>query len=241
MNAPENAQHAEQPEPLVMNELAQNHYWRMTNLRDLIKHLESYALDGIATEKEIGTVQAMLYAALELVCVAADEAEHLNICDSAFGYQLMAMPRGMAMADEPAPDDGWQRVRAALRIAADADATVEEMAQALGDVHALADQDESYASDLDTLTRLIELRGYAVGWLTMMGRSNPRVTPSQGMMKHSVQPSASPFDVRACLTAEEIETAARAFSGGLEAYLVAALSHPAEERQRVEEEAHEHA
>lgn len=206
--------------PISLDDLASEHDLHASSLRDLVAHIEEYALNELCTAgPKVQTILALALVAKELATKVAKQAEDLNISGTMYGYKLMAMP-----APLPGYIDGRQQVRESLAIVTDPEATRDDLTRALEAVDKLVDQDEGFTSDLESLIRVVEMRGYGVGWLTMLGQRRPHLTPSLGMFeRHQVVED----DIRACLTVEEIERGARAFSAGLEGYLVSVLSRPA--------------
>lgn len=218
----------EERTPISLDDLAGEHDWHVASLRDLVEHIEEYAINDLdPAGSGVHTITALAFVAKELAVKVAKEAEDLNPNSTMPGYKLMAMPA-------PLPDyvDGRQQVRECLAVVTDQEATREDLTSALERADKLVDQDDDFTPDLESLVRVVEMRGYAVGWLTSLGQRRPHLTPSQGMAKRR---PALEDDIRACLSAEEIERGARAFSFGLEGYLVSVLSRPA--RGQEEEEA----
>ena len=210
----------EERNPVSLDELASEHDWQASSLRDLVAHIEEYALNDLdSAGSGVQTITALAFAAKELAAKVAKQAEELNPNNTMPGYKLMAMP-------SPLPDyvDGRQQVRECLAIVTDPVSTREDLTRALERVDQLVDQDYDFTPDLESLLRVIEMRGYGVGWLTMLGQRRPHLTPSLGMAQRR---SALEDDIRACLTAEDIEQGARAFSAGLDGYLISVLSRPA--------------
>lgn len=105
MNTRANELHTTQREPIRLDDLANDHYWRLLHLRDLLVHLEEINLQlpplGGSAE---AAVAAMLYSALALAREATEEASRLNIKANEFDMCLMAMP-GELLPDEDDSND----------------------------------------------------------------------------------------------------------------------------------------
>lgn len=215
--------------PINLDSEAGDHDMRMVNLRELVVHIADYAINELPDIPAARTLMALTGVAKDVAIAAEKEAEALNVNGSTSTHQLMAVPKEKFDYRE----DG-KRVRAAFAIAADPDATREEITRALAEVCGIADDNDDYTTDLQAMIRIASLRGYAVGWLNSpSGETRPHLTPSQGMLNPPVQ-SKDIDDIRASLTAEEIEMAAHAFSAGLHGYLMSVLSHSAKDGERVE-------
>jgi hypothetical protein len=206
--------------PINLDREAGDHDMRMVNLRELVVHIADYAINELPDSPAARTLMALTDVAKDVAIAAEKEADALNVNGSTLTHLLMAVPK--EKFDYRA--DG-KRVRAAFATAADPDATREEITRALAEVCVISDDNDDYTTDLQAMIRIASLRGYAVGWLnTASGDTRPHLTPSLGMVNPPVQ-SNDIDDIRASLTAEEIETTAHVFSVSLHAYLMSVLSH----------------
>jgi hypothetical protein len=78
--------------PINLDNLAAEHDLNMSNLLDLVRHIEDYASNELPLSKHSRTLSALAFAATKLASKASDEAEELNVQGNALGLQLMAMP-----------------------------------------------------------------------------------------------------------------------------------------------------
>lgn len=186
MNTTEKTFTTEQNPPICLDDLASDHYFRLIHLRDMLAHLEQFALNEISPNTEgVETLQALIFGALELARQAAGEADRLMVNDAPSRH-LMDMPEDMA---EGLQADTLDRVTRALRVMTDTDAEHEELTEALVDVHSLAGQKAGIApEDMKAFGRLAELRGYGMGWLIHPdGSLKPHISPSLSKLASKVQ------------------------------------------------------
>lgn len=186
MNTTEKPFTTEKKAPVCLDDLASDHYFRMTHLRDMLAHLERFTLEEISPNTEgVETLQALIFGALELARQATGEADRLWV-NNAPRRHLMDMPEDMA---EGLQADTLDRVTRALRVMTAADAEHEELTEALVDVHSLAGQKVGIApEDMQAFGRLAELRGYGMGWLIHPdGSLKPHISPSLSTLASKVQ------------------------------------------------------
>ncbi len=238
MNICENSLHTEQRdekrEPERLDDMVSDHYSRMKSLHELLKHVLELSISMPTDTENTTLMDALLVAAVHLAGQAVGDAERLDVNAHTYGYHLMAMPIEQLVgvggsAPEASVDAPWQTVRAAMRVATGDTLMVKDIESALEMVSDLVDRDVNFADDLDTLTRIIEMRGYTIGWLKMPFNRTARVVHARTVIGGRGKTMATTIDARALLTAEEINLAASAMAAGLEGYLITALSHPANE------------
>lgn len=195
------------PSQINLDKLAGDHDWTMEQLVKLVAHLEEYAYNETTEFDEKYTLVALIGAVKNGVEKATREAEQLNVNNAMPGYSLLAM-RGPARSEA----EERRKVSNLLARATDASATREELACCLQAMRGLAVSNPACSDDLDTLVRIIELRGYTVGWLSTLGGQTAHLADSRMVAAREPGQAGPAPDLRACLTADEIDLGARALT-----------------------------
>ncbi len=176
----------EQRTLIDMDELAGDHDWQTTQLRKLVAHIAEYVINELPSDiPEIDTLIALTHIAEEFAGKISDQAEKLNPSHTVPGYSLVAVPNEHM---ESLLGAGYFH-RCLFDITCP-NATREDLTDALArfDYLVAMDDESEYLQDL---VRVVEMRGYAVEWLTDEGdkegdekiKRKPQLTPAMSMQR----------------------------------------------------------
>ena len=225
MNTTENTLQSEQGAPISLDDKAGDHYWRVVHLRDLLAHLEEFALNEVPPDiGGRGALQAMIFSAVGMASAASEEADRFMVKENESGRCLVDAP--VEMLSEPKVTfriAELERLRAALRNVT-RKKNVEDLTSILEDVYDLTLANETYAEDMGSIVGIIRMHGYELGWATDQdGKRRPTLTPSLAMLRKQENIAKHAHQLQAIMMSLQDSQEDEALDAGIQAFMEAAL------------------